>query len=90
MKRIRIIVTGNVTGVFFRDNTKKQAVKLGLVGYVKNLEGGGVEVVAQGDEEALQELVKYCHSGPQFARVESVKVEELESADEFNSFEVEY
>ncbi len=90
MRRIRITVSGMVQGVFFRDNTKRHARKLGLVGYVKNVREDKVEVVAQGSDEALQELVKYCHSGPAFARVENVKVDDLELGYEFDSFEVKY
>ena len=56
MKRIHVIISGRVQGVFFRYNTNKVANKLGLKGFVRNLSDGCVEVVAEGSEDKLKEL----------------------------------
>jgi acylphosphatase len=69
----RILVSGRVQGVAFRATTQERARTLGLVGWVRNLTDGGVEVVAQGEESALDELVAWCHRGPRAARVDEVR-----------------
>jgi len=58
MKCIHLIVSGRVQGVFFRANVRNKANELGLKGYAKNLPDGNVEVVAEGDEEKLEELIE--------------------------------
>jgi|TARA_B100002003_G_scaffold195421_1_gene185246 acylphosphatase len=57
MKRLHLIISGRVQGVFFRHNTNKIANKLGLTGFVRNLGNRDVEVVAEGTEEKLKEPV---------------------------------
>lgn len=73
MQARRILVSGRVQGVAFRASTQAQARALGLVGWVRNLADGGVEIVAQGDASALDALVAWCHSGPRAARVTDVQ-----------------
>ena len=58
MKRIHLIISGDVQGVFFRHNTNKVGNRLGLKGFVRNLPDGKVEVVAEGDEKKLRELIE--------------------------------
>ena len=55
----RFLVGGKVQGVFFRASTREQALKLGLRGYAKNLPDGRVEVLAEGDERALNALERW-------------------------------
>jgi|TARA_B100001971_G_C18122146_1_gene500024 acylphosphatase len=88
MKRIHIIVKGSVQGVFFRSNTKETAIKLGLKGYVKNLDGGSVEIVAEGNEDEINELIEFCKKGPGSAQVEDVEIEFEKPKIEFKSFEI--
>ena len=87
VRRIHAIISGVVQGVFFRKNTKIQAERLGLTGWVRNLPSRTVEVVAEGDEESLKELLKWLHKGPLGAVVEGVKYEWLEATGEFKGFE---
>ena len=87
MKRLIATVYGLVQGVFFRRNTKEVALRLGLTGYVENLDDGSVRVVAEGEEPKLKELLLWLHKGPEGARVESVKSEFLDAAKEFETFE---
>ena len=77
-KQIRILISGRVQGVFFRAFVKEQAERLGIDGSVRNTEDG-VEVVAQGEQWKLDELVKYCRKGTNQARVDDVEIEEIES-----------
>lgn len=76
----RIRVTGRVQGVWYRGWTVDQARSLELDGWVCNRGDGSVEILAEGPEEAIAELVRRCHDGPPAARVETVEVEESEEA----------
>lgn len=75
MRRIRAIVSGRVQGVSYRASTAKKAGALGLVGWVRNLSNGDVEIEAEGDR--VDELLEWCKHGPPHARVDNVSVEEL-------------
>lgn len=73
----RFIVSGRVQGVFFRASTREQALRLALAGSAINLPDGGVEVLACGEQAALDELARWLRQGPPSARVERVLREEL-------------
>ena len=90
MQRVHITVHGYVQGVFFRHNTKKEALILGLKGYVKNMADGTVEVVAEGPEDKINELIAFCKKGPEAAQVEKVDVKFEKAKGEFNGFEVRH
>ena len=75
MKRVHVRIYGLVQGVFFRANTKKMAEKLGINGWVRNMPDGSVEAVFEGDDDAIEKMIKWCHHGPAMARVERVYVE---------------
>ncbi|HEY8512024.1 MAG TPA: acylphosphatase [Cyclobacteriaceae bacterium] len=76
MKHLNIRVTGRVQGVYFRASTRDVASKLKLRGFVRNEPDGSVYIEAEGNEEALEELVAWCHHGPPRAMVENVEVNE--------------
>lgn len=76
----RFYVDGVVQGVFFRANTQKQAAKLGLTGWVRNLPDGRVEVLAQGEASKLSELESWLWQGPEKAQVDTVTVESVDSS----------
>jgi acylphosphatase len=84
--RRRVVVHGNVQGVFFRDSAEKEAGSRGVAGWVRNRDDGAVEAVFEGDEDAVEALVEFCRSGPSKADVERVDVEEEEpeGLDGFN------
>lgn len=86
--RAHIFISGMVQGVFFRANTKEKALELGLKGFVRNLTDGSVEVVAEGEKEKIEELIKWCWKGPKFSKVENVEVNFENYKDEFKDFEV--
>lgn len=81
-------VYGRVQGVGFRYHTQMTARSLGVVGWVRNLRDGTVEVRAEGDEESLKEFKRYLHQGPPTAHVERVKVRPAEPSGAQNSFSV--
>ena len=90
MKRVHLFISGRVQGVFFRYNTKKVAEKLGVFGWVRNLEDGRVEVVAEGEEDKIDKLIEFCKRGPPLARVDKVEVKEEEFRGKFDRFEIKY
>ena len=87
MKRIHILITGRVQGVFYRENCKKAANKLGLVGWARNNPDGTVEVVAEGEEPKLKELLEWCKRGSPSSSVEKVNFSFEEATGEFEGFE---
>ena len=89
MKCVHLIVSGRVQGVFFRDNTRRKAKELGLTGYAKNLESGDVEVVAEGNEDKLNELIDFIKKGPGISKVIDIKIKHKEP-ENFKSFEIRH
>lgn len=89
MRAICLKITGRVQGVFFRAETQRVAMELGLKGWVQNCSDGSVEVFAQGEEEALKKLEQWCAKGPPSAKVEDVEREEVPPEDG-RSFEIRY
>ncbi len=89
-KRLRAIVHGRVQGVNFRYYTCEQARSLGLRGYVHNCDDGTVQVVAEGDTEQVQSLLRWLRKGPGLARVSLVEVSWQAPRHEFDDFEVRY
>lgn len=73
---IHCIVSGRVQGVWFRASTQEEAEKLGLVGWVKNLPDGRVEVRAAGSADKVKELYAWLQKGPRLAEVTEVSYEE--------------
>lgn len=69
MVRRHLWVSGRVQGVWFRGSCAEQARELAVSGWARNLSDGRVEVVAEGEPEAVQKLVDWCHEGPAYARV---------------------
>jgi len=87
-RKVKILVTGRVQGVYFRAFTQNKAKQLSVSGSVKNLPDGRVEIIAQADEMLIEKLVKWCHKGPVTARVDHVEIIELEPDAEFTSFAI--
>lgn len=74
---MHFVISGLVTGVWFRSSTKNKAQKLHLTGWVRNLPSGEVEVIACGKENNVSILHQWLHKGPILARVQHVKAQEL-------------
>ena len=90
MKQIHIFVTGRVQGVFFRQSTRVIAIKNNVNGWVRNLDDGRVEIVAQGQEQDIDNLSNWCKTGPANSRVDEFDSKEESIAEEFENFEVRY
>ena len=89
-KRIRIFVTGRVQGVFFRQSTRVMAIKNNVNGWVRNLDDGRVEIVAEGEKQNIDNLTNWCKTGPANSRVDEFEFSEENYTDEFENFEVRY
>ena len=86
-KAVKITIKGVVQGVFFRNFIKENADKLGLNGFVRNLESGDVEVFAEGDIDNVDKFYAICKQGPKHSQIKDVKVEEARFQD-FKEFKV--
>jgi len=89
-KRVECKIYGRVQMVMFRDFAQRKAKKLGLAGFIKNMEDGSVFVVAEGDEEKLRKFLELLWKGSVFAKVERVEEKWGESVNEFSKFEIRY
>ena len=85
MKRLEVTIKGNV-----RYNTQLKAKKLGLTGWVKNMSDGTVHAVFEGDSDKLNDILKFCESGPRMATVSKVIAEYKTPTKEFKDFEIRY
>ncbi len=75
----KALVSGRVQGVFFRDSTRREALRLGLQGYALNLDDGRVEVLACGAQAALNELAAWLAHGPPSAEVTALDLFPVEA-----------
>ncbi len=80
MKAIQARVVGRVQGVSFRWYAQEQARSLGVVGWVRNEPDGSVLLHAEGEDDAVDALVAWCHDGPGMARVSNVAVREADAS----------
>ncbi|MBK6691955.1 MAG: acylphosphatase [Myxococcales bacterium] len=88
-KRVQLIVRGRVTGVYFRASAQREARRLGITGWVKNRNDGSVEILAEGEEDSIKEIVSWAHHGPAAARVDGVDVRWRSYSGEFADFRIE-
>lgn len=76
MSARHLVVHGTVQGVFFRASAEQEAGRLGVAGWVRNRPDGTVEMVVEGDDAAVEALVRWAHEGPPRAEVTGVDVSE--------------
>jgi acylphosphatase len=86
--RRRVVVRGEVQGVFFRDSTQRAARSRGVAGWVGNRSDGAVEAVFEGSPDAVEAMIEWCRSGPSRAEVEDMDVTMDEEPDGLEGFEV--
>jgi acylphosphatase len=75
--RVRVIVSGRVQGVWFRDECRTQARGLGVTGFVRNRSDGAVEAEFEGPEAAVERMVDWCRIGSSQACVDGTEVERI-------------
>jgi acylphosphatase len=80
--RVHLFVEGRVQGVWFRDSAQREAARLGITGWARNLVDGRVEVVYEGTREAVEEILAWTNRGPERANVISVEIHDEEPRGE--------
>ena len=87
MKAIDLIISGKVQGVFFRENTAKEALRVGARGWVKNKSDGTVEAHVEGEDNAVDAVINFCRKGAGDARVDDILISRAEP-ESCQTFEV--
>ena len=87
---MQLKITGLVQGVFYRSTAKRIAQDLKLKGYVKNNEDGSVSLVAEGPEDKLVELLKWCQKGPENAQIKDIDVKYEAVTGKYPDFSIKY
>jgi acylphosphatase len=77
-RAVDVVITGRVQGVFFRAWAQEQAARLGVAGWVSNEPDGSVAGHFEGAPADVESLLEWCRSGPEYARVEHMRVTETE------------
>jgi acylphosphatase len=80
--RRRILVSGRVQGVFYRDSCRREADRIGVGGHASNLDDGRVEVIVEGEPDAVEAMIDWCRRGSDPANVTNIEVEEQEPQGE--------
>jgi acylphosphatase len=89
-QRLNLVISGRVQGVGFRASAYDEAQSLGLKGWVRNLPGGEVEIVAEGKRENLEMLLAWAHIGPPGSRVTDLREDWSDATSEFPNFRIRF
>lgn len=89
-KQLILKVTGLVQGMGYRYSSQKEARKRGLVGYVSNLRDGSVELVAEGEEQALKDFLVWCYNGVGAATVQAIEDTWKDPAGKYEDFVIKF
>jgi len=87
MHQVHLFISGFVQGVGYREFVKNGAAKVGIVGWVRNLEDRRVEVLAQGEEATLKKFIEVCKKGPFLSDVKNISIEWEKEEEKFDNFE---
>lgn len=88
--RVRVIFSGRVQGVFFRANTQRFASSCGVNGWVRNTDEGDVEALFEGEEGAVNEIIRRCQHDQPYAKVERVQIFHEEPKGDLKGFSIRY
>jgi acylphosphatase len=88
IRRVQVIISGEVQGVAFRANCQHQADSLGVTGWVRNLWDGSVEALFEGSPKSVEAMLRWCHQGPPFAVITGVEVTEAEPGPPLRGFHI--
>jgi len=88
LSRAHVTVSGIVQGVYFRAHARDLARRLGVNGFIRNTDDGGVEAVFEGTIEGITKMLDFCRKGPPGSHVQHVDVSWEDFKGEFRSFEV--
>ncbi|MDD3861066.1 MAG: acylphosphatase [Bacteroidales bacterium] len=86
--KAHIIIAGRVQGVAFRYYARNTANRIGVKGWIKNLDNGDVEIMVEGKKELVNLMIDWCKKGPGLAIVEDIRISLLPYTAEFNEFNI--
>ena len=86
--RVYIILTGRVQGVAFRYYARNIANRLGVKGWIRNLDNGAVEATIEGERNSVNQMIEWCKKGPNLALVEDIKIIWQSYAGDFSEFHI--
>ena len=86
-KSVRLLITGSVQSVFFRQFVQQQAVKQNVKGFIRNLEDGRIEIFVEGDQDNVSSMRELCRKGPPHSIIRAVEERE-EPFQDFKEFKV--
>lgn len=87
-KAVKLIVQGTVQGIFFRQFVKGHADDLKIVGFVRNLENGNVEIIVEGEDGQIERLIGFVKKGPEHAQIRHVEINERKWSGDFKEFKI--
>ena len=87
-KAVRLIVQGTVQGIFFRQFVKEHADNLKLKGFTRNLDCGNVEIIVEGENDAIERFAGFARKGPEHAQIRHVQIEERKWSGDFKEFKI--
>ena len=90
IERMRVHITGRVQGVWYRGSMEREATRLGVSGWVRNLPDGSVEAIVEGPPAAVRALVAWCATGPPGARVAHVATSPEPAGGELRGFHIRH
>ncbi|SFH38935.1 acylphosphatase [Desulfotomaculum arcticum] len=85
-----VYISGRVQGVYYREYTRRQAERLGIKGWVKNLSDGRVEAIFAGDAAAVDKMLEWCNHGSPNANVTGIEVAEGPVEEQFSDFKIKF
>jgi acylphosphatase len=88
IRKVKILVSGRVQGVYFRLFTQNKAKHFAIKGSARNLPDGRVEIIAEAENLTIEKFIQWCHKGPITARVDQVEITELQHEESLTSFEI--
>jgi acylphosphatase len=89
-KRVHLLISGRVQGVYFRQGMMETAEKNNILGWVRNLPDNRVEAILEGNDSNVDAVIEWAHFGPAGAVVDELKVSEENYTGEFREFEIRY
>jgi len=89
-KRVRLLVSGRVQGVYFRAHTVSVALRFGVTGWVRNCGNGQVEALLEGRQSDIDRVIQICRQGHPGSHVTDIEIKWEEPSGEFDTFDIKY
>ncbi len=90
IKKVTLKIYGLVQGIGYRYLGQREAKKLGLAGYIRNLANGSVEIIAEGEEEKLKDFIEWCYNGVGTAQVKEIEQDWSDKISNLEDFVIKF